>query len=297
MPGPLSWYFHHLPDPLHKAEAAANHVTQLVVPFALLAPQPVATGAAAIIIVTQTWLLLSGNFAWLNALTITVAFSVLDGSLPRHVLPVSPPAALDDPPLWFMVIVLAVFVGFAVLAYWPIRNMASRRQQMNINYNPLHLGNSYGAFGSIERHRYEVVIEGTTDEEITPATVWREYEFSGKPGDPRRRPPQVAPYHLRLDWLMWFVAISPAFAGRWFFRLVVALLSGNEAVIRLLRRNPFPDAPPAIVRARLYHYRFTTWRERRETGAWWVRTPVGEFLPAIAAEAVVPGRSGFTARP
>jgi hypothetical protein len=29
-----------------------------------------------------------------------------------------------------------------------------------------------------------------------------EYEFKGKPGDPRRRPPQVAPYHLRLDWLM-----------------------------------------------------------------------------------------------
>lgn len=34
------------PAPLHRVEAAANHVTQLIVPFALFAPQPVATGAA-----------------------------------------------------------------------------------------------------------------------------------------------------------------------------------------------------------------------------------------------------------
>src|SRR4029453_12182497 len=29
-------------------------------------------------------------------------------------------------------------------------------------------------------------------------------------GDPRRRPRQVAPYHLRLDWLAWFAAMSSA---------------------------------------------------------------------------------------
>jgi hypothetical protein len=51
------------------------------------------------------------------------------------------------------------------------------------------------------------VVEGTYAEVLTPTTTWREYEFKGKPGDPRRRPPQVAPYHLRLDWLMWFLAV------------------------------------------------------------------------------------------
>src|SRR5205814_3689161 len=55
MPGPLSWYFHRLPRPLHKAEVAANHFTQLVVPFGLFAPQPVAGLAAGIMIVTQLW--------------------------------------------------------------------------------------------------------------------------------------------------------------------------------------------------------------------------------------------------
>lgn len=81
MPGPLSWFFHHLPKPLHRAEVAANHFVQLVVPVALFTPQPVASTAACLIICTQLWLVLSGNFAWLNWLTIVLAASALDGSL------------------------------------------------------------------------------------------------------------------------------------------------------------------------------------------------------------------------
>src|SRR6202000_2657112 len=80
MPGPLSWFFHHLPKPLHRIEVAGNHFAQLIVPFGLFAPQPVATVAAAIIIVTQLWLVASGNFAWLNWLTIVLAFSAIDQS-------------------------------------------------------------------------------------------------------------------------------------------------------------------------------------------------------------------------
>jgi Lipase maturation factor len=283
MPGPFSWYFHHLPRPMHNVEVAANHVAQLVAPIALFAPQPVATGAAMVVIVTQGWLVVSGNFAWLNALTIVVAFAVLDDALLQRLLPVSPPATLDAPPTWYQGVVVALFVVVVVLSYWPVRNMASRRQLMNVSFNPIHLVNTYGAFGSIGRVRYEVVLEGTDEPEITSSTSWREYEFKGKPGDPRRRPPQVAPYHLRLDWLMWFAAISPRYAEPWFLPLVASLLAGEPAVGRLLRTNPFPDSPPTAVRARLYRYRFTTRRERRQTGAWWIRTFVGEYLPPIAA--------------
>ena len=73
MPGPLSWFFHHLPKPLHRVEVAGNHFAQLVVPFGLFAPQPVASIAGAIVVVTQLWLVASGNFAWLNWLTILLA--------------------------------------------------------------------------------------------------------------------------------------------------------------------------------------------------------------------------------
>jgi hypothetical protein len=75
--------------------------------------------------------------------------------------------------------------------------------------------NTYGVFGQVTRERYEVAIEGTDDPTLGPATRWREYQFKAKPGDPRRRPRQVAPYHLRLDWLMWFAALSPAYAEAW----------------------------------------------------------------------------------
>ncbi|MFZ0713812.1 lipase maturation factor family protein, partial [Mycobacterium sp.] len=78
MPGPLSWFFHHLPKPLHRVEAVGNHFAQLVVPFGLFAPQPVAGIAGAIVVVTQLWLVASGNFAWLNWLTILLGCSAID---------------------------------------------------------------------------------------------------------------------------------------------------------------------------------------------------------------------------
>ena len=112
----------------------------------------------------------------------------------------------------------------------------------------------------------------------TPSTQWQPYEFKAKPGDPHRRPRQVAPYHLRLDWLMWFAALgSPA---PWLDTLVDRLLHGDAATLRLLGTNPFPDEPPAQIRVLTYRYRFTTKDERRQTGDWWHRRLVGTYLPA-----------------
>ncbi|MFI1133963.1 lipase maturation factor family protein [Streptomyces althioticus] len=272
MPGPLSWFFHHLPKPLHRVETAANHVTQLVVPFLLFAPQPVASAAAALMIVTQLWLVLSGNFAWLNWVTVVLA-------LPVVAWPSDPPP-VGDAPLWYVVVVLAVSALLLALSHAPVRNMLSRRQVMNRSFDPLHLVNTYGAFGTVSRVRHEVVLEGTADETPREDSEWREYEFKGKPGDPKRWPRQFAPYHLRLDWLMWFAALSPAYASPWFGGLVERLLENDPDTLRLLRRSPFPaDAPPRHIRARLFRYRFTTWRELRETGACWERTYVREFFP------------------
>ncbi len=275
MPGPLSWYFHRLPPRLHRVEVAANHVTQLIVPLALFLPQPVAGAAAALMIVTQLWLVLSGNFAWLNWLTIVLALSALDTS------PVTEPRAYGATPPWFVALVCALTLLVAVLSYRPARNLFSRGQQMNASFDSLHLVNTYGAFGSVTRVRQEIVLEGTDAWRPGEDTVWREYEFHGKPGDPARRPRQFAPYHLRLDWMMWFAALSPAYTRGWFDAFVLRLLAGDPATLRLLRGNPFPDEPPAHVRALLYRYRFTTRAERGETGMWWHRTLVREYLSPV----------------
>ncbi|MET9295605.1 lipase maturation factor family protein [Streptomyces sp. NPDC003077] len=275
MPGPLSWFFHHLPGPLHKVEVAANHVAQLLLPVLLFTPQPVASWAALAIVVTQLWLVLSGNFAWLNWLTIVLAVPAVDWSS------VAGDRAQPAPPVWFEVLVLAVAVLVVVLSYRPVRNLLSRRQVMNTSFDTLHLVNSYGAFGSITRVRREIVVEGSAQTGNGPDTEWREYGFRGKPGDVRRLPRQYAPYHLRLDWLMWFAALSPAYARSWFGPFVERLLTNDPATLRLLRHNPFPDTPPAQVRARIFRYRFTTWRELRETGAWWHREYVRDLAPPV----------------
>jgi hypothetical protein len=273
MPGPLSWFFHHLPRPVHRVEVAANHVTQLVVPVLLFAPQPVATAAAALMILTQLWLVLSGNFAWLNWVTIVLAVAALR-------LPADAPS-VPAAPQWYEVLVLAVAALLLGLSYQPVRNMLSRRQIMNRSFDPLHLVNTYGAFGSVSRQRHEIVIEGTDDTAPHRDSDWREYEFKGKPGDPRRWPLQFAPYHLRLDWLMWFAALSPSYAEPWFRELVGRLLAGDRMILRLLGANPFPDGPPRWVRARYFLYRFTSRAEQRATGAWWTRELAGEFLAPV----------------
>ncbi|MFI6544616.1 lipase maturation factor family protein [Streptomyces prunicolor] len=279
MPGPLSWFFHHLPRPLHRVEVAANHVTQLAVPVLLFTPQPIATAAASLMIATQLWLVLSGNFSWLNWITITLALSAIR-------FPHTPPP-VPGPPIWYGAVVLTVAALLLSLSHRPVRNMTSRRQIMNRSFDPLHLVNSYGAFGTVGRVRHEVVIEGTTDAVPREDSDWREYEFRGKPGDPRRWPRQFAPYHLRLDWMMWFAALSPGYAEPWFGALVERLLENDRDTLRLLRRSPFPpDAPPRYVRARLFRYRYTSWRELRETGACWERTFVREYLPPTRLAAV-----------
>jgi hypothetical protein len=282
LPGPFSWWFHHLPRPLHRVEVLANHATQLVVPFGLFAPQPIARTAALVIVVTQTWLLVSGNFSWLNLITIVLAVSAMDDALLGAVVPVDPPGGLADPAGWQQAAVAALVVLVAVLSVRPVLNLAGRRQLMNASFDPLRLVNTYGAFGAITRVRREVVLEGTDDPAPGPGTVWKEYQFKAKPGDPRRRPRQVAPYHLRLDWLAWFAAMSSPAAHPWLLTLGVRLLEGDPATRKLLGRpDPFPDRPPAVIRARLYRYRFTTPAERRHTGAWWSRELVGEYLPPL----------------
>jgi hypothetical protein len=266
---------------LHRVEVLGNHFAQVVAPFGLFAPQPVAGIAGLVMFATQCWLVLSGNFSWLNAVALVLCLSAIDGSWIHRVIPVSPPGGLGASPAWqaALSIALAAFVG--ALSWWPVRNLVSRHQLMNTSFNSFHLVNTYGAFGSVTRVRREVVIEGTGEAVLSPETVWREYEFKGKPGDVRRRPPQVAAYHLRLDWLMWFAALSPGYARSWMPQFQARLLEGDRPTLRLLRRNPFPEAPPRHVRALLYEYRFTTWAERRATACWWSRKLLGEYSAPV----------------
>jgi Lipase maturation factor len=293
MPGPLSWFFHHLPKPLHRIEVAGNHFCQLIVPFGLFAPQPVAGAAGALIVVTQLWLVASGNFAWLNWVTILLGCSVIADSSLSALIPLPAHPGTVATPLWFVVVVSVCALTLLAMNYWPVRNMMSSDQRMNASFNAFHLVNTYGAFGSVGRVRREVVIEGTEDADVSPQTAWQEYEFKGKPGAVSRLPRQWAPYHLRLDWLMWFAAISPGYAEPWLIPFLHRLLRNDRPTLRLLRHNPFPQSPPRHVRAQLYEYRFSTPTELRRHRVWWRRTLLAGYVRPIALPAAAtPQRNG-----
>ena len=292
MPGPLSRQAHLLPRWFHKGEVVGNHVAQLIVPWFLFAPLlglwvpgpvPALIGAlaGAVVIATQLWLVITGNFAWLNWITIVLAFAAIGLPFARDdILAHDPPWTVDGLPLPWLVVTCAVGVVYAVLSWWPLRNLFAHRQLMNASFNRWQLANAYGAFGTVTKQRIEIVIEGTTDEDPDAAT-WREYSFKGKPGDVRRVPRQFAPYHLRLDWLMWFLPLGRSLDD-WFTVLLIRLLEADAATLRLLADDPFSGERPVWVRAVAYHYRFTTHAEFRTSRERWHRQRRGDVLGPMA---------------
>jgi hypothetical protein len=143
---------------------------------------------------------------------------------------------------------------------------------------PIRSLNTYGLFAVMTTNRTEIVIEGSEDGEN-----WKPYEFKYKPGDPARRPRFAATHMPRLDWQMWFAALSYT-ENTWIINFCFRLLEGNRTVLKLLRTNPFESKPPVYIRAVTYEYHFTDAATQLKTGAWWTRKQTGIYLPPISAK-------------
>jgi len=272
-PHPLSWVWHHLPHPVHATGVVFNHLVELVVPFMFLAPRPVRAVGVVLLVVFQLFLIGSGNLAYFNWLTIVLAAAALDDRLVARFLrrPAPAPAGprRTDTLRRSVAGLLAVLVG--VLSIDPVANMLSPDQAMNTSFDRLHLVNTYGAFGSVDDTRVEVVIQGRQGD-----GPWRDYELPCKPGAIDRRPCLITPYHLRLDWQIWFVQFAPDI-GRypWLIHLAWQLLDGDPSIRRLLSFDPFDGQPPDTLRMELFEYHFTAPGEP----GWWHRRLRGELLP------------------
>jgi hypothetical protein len=165
--------------------------------------------------------------------------------------------------------------AIALLSLGPVINMLSPRQIMNTSFEPFHLVNTYGAFGVVGRERNEIILLATSDAVLGERTQWREYELPCKPGDVRRRPCVVSPYHYRLDWQIWFAAMSTYDEEPWLVHAIYKLLAGDRGVRGLFAVDPFPDEPPIWIRADLYRYELA--RRSEHPDVWWTRTYVGPY--------------------
>jgi hypothetical protein len=287
LPNPLSRFFHFLPKPVLRAGVVFNHVAELVAPWFILGPRQMRRAAGAVMIFFQGTLILSGNLSFLNWLTIIPAIACLDDKVWAKILPrvlicrAEAAAATARPCLPQQVVTYAVAGIVLFLSKNPVANLFSRSQIMNTSFEPLNLVNTYGAFGSVGRERLNVVFEGTAGD-VFDNSEWKEYVYKGLPVQAAGMPSQVAPYQLRLDWQMWFAAMSTPYAYPWVFHLVWKLLHNDAETLSLFASNPFPDRPPRYIRAVLYRYSFA--RPANANGLWWERERLGLWLPPFCVE-------------
>jgi hypothetical protein len=145
---------------------------------------------------------------------------------------------------------------------------------------PFRIANQYGLFAVMTRARYEVEFQGSND-----GVNWAAYEFRNKPQALNEAPRIYAPYQPRFDWNLWFASLGDWRENEFVPLTEERLLLGDNDVLALFRRNPFPQSPPRYVRAVLWQYWFTSLDEKRKTGNWWRRELLGLYAPELTLTA------------
>ena len=288
IPGPLSPLFHALPNWVNSVSVAFNHLVEVVAPFFAFGPRPARRVAGILFVVFQLTLIVSGNLSFLNWLTLVPAIACFDDDDLKRVLPArflcwAAADAVQRPSRHASWAAGGYALIVAMLSLNPLANLVSSRQAMNRSFEPLHLVNTYGAFGSVGRERLEVIVQGTMSEDPDDDAAWADYELPCKPGPVERSLCWITPYHLRLDWQMWFLPFNEADQNPWFIHFVAKLLDGDPGVRRLLSRDPFDGAKPRLVRAGLFRYSFDSGGDaiwRREYVQVYLR-PVGNDDPDL----------------
>ncbi|MBA2270501.1 MAG: lipase maturation factor family protein [Chthoniobacterales bacterium] len=306
LPTVLGWWAHQAPLWLQQFSTVFVLVVETIVPFLIWAPRRPRVIGCMLLIALQVLILLTGNYAFFNLLTIALCLLLVDDTAWRslrgrsgHAVgrdSVEPGSDTASTPgstesgstrlgakaaRWLAVVVLLLTLPVnAALLFSAFQPEASWPRPVTVLHGmlePFRIVNGYGLFRVMTKSRPEIVVEGSAD-----GTEWLPYEFRWKPGDLHRAPRWVAPHQPRLDWQMWFAALGTYRDNRWFLRFAESLLRNSPDVVALLERNPFPETPPRYVRARVYDYSFTRRGEGAEPGAWWKRGAAAEYLPAVS---------------
>jgi predicted DCC family thiol-disulfide oxidoreductase YuxK len=296
LPTVFSWWADKSPEWFNHFSVAFCLGVEIVVPFFIWAPRRPRLIAAGLMIFLQLAIAITGNYCFFNLLTIALCLLLIDDAVVSRMEGRAPASGASQelrPPItesvkyrlsiYAAIIVIIVTVPInAWLIFSAFKPRARPPHTLANIYEQLEafrIVNGYGLFRVMTKDRCEIVLEGSTE-----GVEWLPYEFKWKPGDVKRAPGWCAPHQPRLDWQMWFAALESPQQNPWFVGLIVKLLQGSHDVNRLLAHNPFPDKPPRYIRAMFYRYRFTTVSELRQTGAWWKRQELREYLPTVSLD-------------
>jgi len=284
LPTVFGWWADKSPEWFKHFSVAFCLAVEIVASFFIWAPRRPRLIAAGLIVFLQIAIAVTGNYCFFNLLTFALCLLLIDdAAIGRKYATVTDRRYNYSLPMYgaIAVIIISVpinawliFAAFKPDASWP-RPLAAVYGRVEA----FRIVNGYGLFRIMTKDRAEIVIEGSAD-----GIDWLPYEFKWKPGDVKRAPGWCAPHQPRLDWQMWFAVLGTPQQNPWFGGLVVRLLEGSRDVSRLLAHNPFPDQPPRYIRASFYRYRFTTVEEHRQSGAWWTRQELGEYLPTVSLD-------------
>ncbi len=294
LPTPLSWYVHHLPEILLKAATGMTLIIELILPFFIFAPRNFRHTAACGFLLFQTVILLTGNYNFFNLLTLFMCLFLFDDAAIKRIVPARIPLRLPRihipvprihiPTAGKIASGCALFIALISVYIGGTKMLGVIGQDSTVLNTPVHrllrpfnIVNNYGPFAVMTVARNEIAIEGSAD-----GVTWQEYRFEHKPDDPQQCPGWVAPHQPRIDWQMWFAALSNPDTQRWLWNMLIRLLQDSEPVTAIFADNPFPDEPPDSVRAVVYRYTFTSVEERNETGRCWNRKFLGEYYPAMS---------------
>src|SRR5216117_1935088 len=292
LPTIFAWFADKHPEWFKKFSVAFCIVVEIIVPFFIWAPRRPRLIAAGLLIFLQLAIAITGNYCFFNLLTIALCLLLIDDSVvgPDH-------RAVRDqsvgaPGARVLSQRLCVYIGMFVIivtlpinawlifsAFEPLSQPPRTLANLYERLEAFRIVNGYGLFREMTKDRCEIVHEGSVD-----GIDWLPYEFKWKPGDLKRLPGWCAPHQPRLDWQMWFAALGAPRENPWFVALIFRLLHGSHEMNGLLANNPFPHKPPRYIRAMFYRYRFTTVSELRQTGAWWKREELREYLPTLSLE-------------
>lgn len=275
IPNATAWYAHKLPMGVQKASCLIMLIIEIIVPFFLFGDETLRMFTFVCFAGLQYFIWLTGNFSYLNYLTLIFSTILIGNGFLKPLL--GPAQAFGSNPL--VVEILMSFIGAACLAGQLLRVYSHFSPHIPFTKwfrytSPFHIINRYGIFAVMTTKRYEIIIEGSNDGEN-----WKEYSFKWKPSEVDRRPRRVSPYQPRLDWQAWFLPFTVFAAEPWIKNFLYRLLGGSPDVLKLLKGNPFKDAPPKYVRAVMYDYTYTSLKEKKETGNWWNREYVGHYSP------------------
>jgi len=157
IPNPIAWYAAHLPDAALTACAAVMFGIELLVPFCFFGPRRVRLTGAALTVMLQAGILLTGNYTFFNLLAIALCLPVAAESRggPRSRSAIA--AAVLLVPLG----AAQFYVGLTG-ATPPVFGAAVQALA------PFGIANPYGLFAVMTTIRPEIIVEGSAD-----GVTWR----------------------------------------------------------------------------------------------------------------------------